>query len=689
MYGKNYKKKTIFPHRHSRIFYDFWWSQKALWGAIMQRLKIEKDAFILVTGDTGCQPKGSKVLMSDGYWKSIENIQIGDEVISPQKDGTNKFSKVKWINQWKCPETYDIIQNNKKHKKLYSCSNNHKIPFYHKFYKRGTDAEGKRYYIKNWWGFKDYTAEKINNMYRESFSHQNIGFSSFEIKNFKNNKNCEIEPYTLGVILGDGHYCKQLSITTKDKEIIKEIEKFYPVMSIHKKENNKAKGYMFSMNSKLARSLKEYNLKNKKSGNKFIPKEALLSDSKYRKRLLAGLINTDGYFSNGGYSYTSKSKDLIEDIKNLVYSLGGRCGEIRKVKKSIRSRNFIGEYYEISFYLGNMKIPLLLNRKKRDISRIYLEQNRIAINTKKAGEKIVYGFELDSESHWYITDNWMVTKNSGKSHFTGTFCFKHAEKEPNRVLNDGTNMFIAKENFIIDPDEFAYKMITKEGQAIWLDEARRVANRRKWFSKINNAVADRKNQNRKLFNVYWLCMPFEKEFDPTLASHLTLWIWVRRGVCEIYCKRSGVKGGTGLNIQNILEREEKYLKENPKKTIVNPAIHPEYIGRIAFSKLSPKLEKKYNELVKSKKATGDLTDEEKKRFGIVEEKTPENLVQDAVEKIANKEIKDKKTLWNELSTLKIPDEKKIKMLNFYLQLEGFSTFGRLFEKKKIETEDVW
>jgi len=186
-----------------------------------------------------------------------------------------------------------------------------------------------------------------------------------------------------------------------------------------------------------------------------------------------------------------------------------------------------------------------------------------------------------------------------------------------------------------------------------------------------------------------LCMPFEKEFDPVLASHLTLWIWVRRGVGEVYCKRSGVKGGTGLNIQRILEREEKYLKENPKKTIVNPTIHPEYLGRIAFSKLSPKLKKKYDDLVKSKKATGDLTEEEKKKFGIVDEQTPENIIQDAIEKIKSEEIKDKKTLWDELKKIKLPYDKKLKILNHYLQIEGFDTFGRLFGKKKIEEENVW
>jgi len=278
---------------------------------------------------------------------------------------------------------------------------------------------------------------------------------------------------------------------------------------------------------------------------------------------------------------------------------------------------------------------------------------------------------------------------SGKSHFTGTIAFKHAEREDNFILNNNTKMFIPKENFIIDPEEFAYKMITKEGQFLWLDEARAAANRRNWFSAINKAVTERKNKNRKLFNIYFFCMPFEREFDPALGSHLTMWIWVRRGVGEVYVKRSGVKGGVGLNIQAILDREEKYLKENPKKTIVNPAIHPEYCGRIAFSKLTTTFEKEYKDLVKAKKATGDLTDEEKLKYGIKIKKSPKQVINELIDRIKSGEIKNKRKLWNELDCLDLTDDKKLKMLNFYLKLEGWDTFNKLFDKKKIVIKDPW
>ena len=278
---------------------------------------------------------------------------------------------------------------------------------------------------------------------------------------------------------------------------------------------------------------------------------------------------------------------------------------------------------------------------------------------------------------------------SGKSHFVGTFAFNFAAKEENIISGEKSKMFPPKENFIIDPEEFAYKMILREGQFLWGDEFRRGSNRRSWYSPINKSITDRKNTNRKLGNMYWVCVPFEKEFDPALAGHLTLWIWIRRGVGEVYCKRSGVKGGGGLNIPTILEREAKYLKENPQKTIVNPTIHPEYVGRIAFRKMSEKNEKKYKELVRLKRATGDLTEEEKLKYGIKVERKPEEVVADAIEEIKEGKITSKKELWEKMGEIEESDKEKLRILNFYLKLEGYTTLGKLFDgKKKLKTVEV-
>lgn len=278
---------------------------------------------------------------------------------------------------------------------------------------------------------------------------------------------------------------------------------------------------------------------------------------------------------------------------------------------------------------------------------------------------------------------------SGKSNLVGNFCLKFFSKEPNFIKKSG--MMFEKDNFIIEAEELAVKMLTKAGSVIWADEGRRAVNRRQWFAKINQTILNRKNQNRKQFNIYFILMPYEKEFDPNLAPHLTLWFWVRRGVVEIYCKTSSKKGGQGLNIDKILEREERWLKENPKATFVLPTIHPEFIGRLFFTKLTEGYRKEYDKLVEEKKAVGELTEEEKEKYGIIEQRSPESLINEAIKKIKEGLITDKKELWTSLKeSSKLDDDKLLKMLNFYLKLEGFSTFTKLFnERKKKKIEDLF
>jgi len=432
-------------------------------------IRSNKNILIGVVGSTGCQPAGNNVLMANGEWKDIKNIKIGDEVISPQKDGTNKFVKVVDTTSWICDKTYDIVEKNKQHKKLYSCSNKHILPVFHEFKKRITKNK-KRKVVDRWQGFREYEVERFSKMSCEMKSHQNIGFSSFPIKKFKGVVNCEIEPYALGTFLGDGMSNIRTSITSEDKEIINEIDKYYKFQAIYKKKGTKAKEFVFGQYSLFVKLLKKYGLDKKGSGKKFIPREALTSDVNYRKRLLAGIIDTDGYYKRGGggYEITLKSKRLIEDIRNLVYSLGGRCGKLRKVTKRIVKINFIGKYYKLSFYLGKIKLPLKLDRKKRDVPTVYLNPNRIAIDTVRGSRQRVYGFTLsdESKSSWYITNNWMVTHNSGKSYV----CLRIAELWYQKYFHEP----LPVENICFSIEDMMKRITSKKcrrGELLILEEA--------------------------------------------------------------------------------------------------------------------------------------------------------------------------------------------------------------------------
>jgi len=392
------------------------------------------NADFIVIGEPGCQPKGSKVLMTNGNWKNIEEIKVGDKIISPQQDGSNIFSKVKSVVAWDSKENYTVIELNKTKRKLYSCSYNHLIPTFHYCYNRKT-INNKRYAFNRRWELKNYCADTFSKMSIKRKSHQNIAFSSFEIKTFEGQQNYFVEPYTLGVVLGDGHFssklytrintkskehnlirflANKLSITSDDIEIINKVSTYYKIRSNYSKQGTTAVAYGFSPNGKLFKALLKTGLVNKKSGAKFIPLGAKLSDSNYRKELLAGLIDTDGYYSNGGYEITSKSKQLATDIIDIVYSIGGR-GRVRVCWKKAQGWAEKKKYYTAAFYLNDMELPLTLERKIKKCKSVYLSSNRVAIDCIKSKPCKVYGFELDSKSQLYITDNWMVTHNTGKS----------------------------------------------------------------------------------------------------------------------------------------------------------------------------------------------------------------------------------------------------------------------------------
>ncbi len=164
-----------------------------------------------------------------------------------------------------------------------------------------------------------------------------------------------------------------------------------------------------------------------------------------------------------------------------------------------------------------------------------------------------------------------------------------------------------------------------------------------------------------------------------MVSHATLWFWCRRGVIEIYASEPDFKGSKGLDIQAILDRESKYRAENPNCRIILPYIHPEFIGRLYFKKLTPGYEKEYNQLVKEKEAVGSLSEEEKLQFGIIEEVSPETKIKKLVEQVKVGEISNKKDIWDMLKKeTKLNDSKLLKQLNFYLKLEDLPTFSKLF-----------
>lgn len=128
--------------------------------------------------------------------------------------------------------------------------------------------------------------------------------------------NLPLDPYVLGVWLGDGT-ARDGSVTSMDPEIIEAIvEAGFSVRRIDQKLNNRASTTFFN---DLREILKSMGLVN----NKHVPHEYLWSSVEQRLALLQGLMDTDGMATGAGAaSFTNTNRRLVAAAAQLARSLG-------------------------------------------------------------------------------------------------------------------------------------------------------------------------------------------------------------------------------------------------------------------------------------------------------------------------------------------------------------------------------
>lgn len=223
-----------------------------------------------------------------------------------------------------------------------------------------------------------------------------------------------IDPYQLGVLLGDGCLTtKSISISTapEDKEhwrnyfTSEEITWTDPMAFRPVGEYRKA----------LVEKLKSYGLLGTDSYSKFIPKRFLWGTLEDRWALFQGLMDTDGWSAkdkNAVY-FDTVSPALSEGVQHLVRSLGGTVTTTSSMgaykKNGVRKE--CQEVYHLYIRLPNPDDAFRMKRKQFGAFGRNLVQRTVSRVTV-GGELIGRCITVSNPDGLYITNDFIVTHNS-------------------------------------------------------------------------------------------------------------------------------------------------------------------------------------------------------------------------------------------------------------------------------------
>ena len=227
-----------------------------------------------------------------------------------------------------------------------------------------------------------------------------------------------IDPYTLGVILGDGclrnsNYKNQVVFTTAITDI--ELYKKYIPYKIDKITNDKY-SYAIRINTQY---LHDCGLWGCKSDDKFIPDLYKYNSREVRINLLKGLLDTDAWVHGNVPVFDTVSEKLANDVLEVARSLGYNCNIIKQ-KAGYKVK---GEYkqcldvYRVSIYGGKELFNLERKKSKIDNSKILSRGKKTCIvNIEYVGKHLCKCVTVDSEDSSYLIGDFIQTHNCAKSY---------------------------------------------------------------------------------------------------------------------------------------------------------------------------------------------------------------------------------------------------------------------------------
>lgn len=274
-------------------------------------------------------------------------------------------------------------------------------------------------------------------------------------------KQTKIDPYTFGLLLGDG--CFRLPTTDSKAAFTASDEdwKFYEKLIPYNFKKYKTKYAYNIIIPNFGNILKEYGLFYKTSDEKFIPDEYKFNSIEVRLAVLKGLLDSDGTVKKeGSFEIALTSKRLIEDIRFILASLGISYSKV-SVKHTFYYKNGVKRVCKDAYRMRIFSNISLVNlpRKQEIFNNRHLTNTLLSriegvkiINIKHIGKEQAKCVTVDNTSHCYLINNFIKTHNSFNAASDLTKIFKLGETKYN---NRGCTCYItaSDKKFLVAGDQ--------------------------------------------------------------------------------------------------------------------------------------------------------------------------------------------------------------------------------------------
>lgn len=352
----------------------------------------------LVVWDTGPQPLSAGVLTPSGYLP-MGNLRVGERIIG--SDG--RPHAVTGVYPQGEQEVFRLT------------------------FKDGSEARSTGNHL---WGFYDhvgnYSVRRLDEFVAAGLYHAR-GDAKWFVDRVNpvefDPQELLIDPYLLGVLLGDGSLTgSSPQLYTHEGEIVPLVENVLEAGMRVSQYGSKHFALVARQPGRyrntLKYALKDLGLWGHTARTKFVPDEYIYNTVDNRLALLQGLLDTDGNAELQSARFFSISRQLAYDVLTLVRSLGGRA---KLSYRDPRQNEIKGKTYNCQEgWIVSLSLPTSMEYFRLD-RKILKRRPPVGLNALRSvisiGMQPVQCISVDASDGRYVTENYVLTHNTGKTGF--------------------------------------------------------------------------------------------------------------------------------------------------------------------------------------------------------------------------------------------------------------------------------